>query len=481
MIDKYYISADWSDIRKNKPQPVPAFNLNDRTNPSQILYSGSYSPSMDIYYVPDYVGGCNWALIDQRIAEFHLNNIQNGFSGSYFISFANGVPTQEERIKIEQSIAQKFTGTKASGKFVLTFSDDKNRTPEITPISVSNADKQYLALQELMTSNILVAHRVTSPMLMGIKNDTGLGNNADELNSAFEVYLNTVVSPYQNHILKTLQKIFEVNQINLPVHLTQNKPITTKFTLDDMKSVMTQDEIREELGLEPLEGDQVAEDEFSSNEDWSALEEFHKGIPDIPKDWELVDERVVDGEHVDFDYEAEINKITRTELASTGRAQPSARSEQDGVNKSFEDYYKVRYVYTEDEFLTRKSGKSRTFCRLMMSAKKVYRKEDIAPTNAKGEINSGSLSTKNANRGWGPGKGGKTPYDIFLFKGGGNCHHYWLRRIYKTTLRSAKKPISTAKVISYTDAVSEGFTAKRNDTRVAKAPKRMANKGFKNK
>jgi hypothetical protein len=81
-----------------------------------------------------------------------LNNIENGFSGSYFIEFANGVPTAEERRQIEQSLADKFTGAKNSGKFILTFSDDKTRTPEITPISVSDADKQYLALQELLSS-----------------------------------------------------------------------------------------------------------------------------------------------------------------------------------------------------------------------------------------------------------------------------------------------------------------------------------------
>jgi capsid portal protein len=154
-VDTYYISADWSNTRTHKPYPIAAFNTNDRTAGSQLLYTGSYSPNMDIYHTPDYLAACNWALVDQRVAEFHLNNIENGFSGSYFISFANGVPTAEERRQIEQSLADKFTGAKNSGKFILTFSDDKTRTPEITPISVSDADKQYLALQELLVQNIL--------------------------------------------------------------------------------------------------------------------------------------------------------------------------------------------------------------------------------------------------------------------------------------------------------------------------------------
>ena len=261
VVDTYWICSDWSNTRKNKPQPVPAFDLNDRTSASQILYDGDYSPNMDIYFTPDYSAACNWCLVDQKVAEFHLSNISNGFSGSYFISFANGVPTAEERFQIERSLAEKFTGAKASGKFVLTFSDDQTRTPEITPISVSNADKQYLALQELLVQNILTGHRVTSPMLMGIKNQTGLGSNVDELNSAFEVYLNTVVKPYQDKILRCIGHILDVNKIGLPIEIIQNKPITSKWSVEDMKSVMTQDEIREEMGLPPLsDNDKVEED-----------------------------------------------------------------------------------------------------------------------------------------------------------------------------------------------------------------------------
>jgi hypothetical protein len=99
VIDTYYVSADWSNTRQNKPTPIPAFNMNDRTSPSQLLYTGLYSPNMDIYHTPDYIAANNWALVDQRVAEFHLNNISNGFSGSYMVNFANGVPTQDERLQ----------------------------------------------------------------------------------------------------------------------------------------------------------------------------------------------------------------------------------------------------------------------------------------------------------------------------------------------------------------------------------------------
>ena len=515
-IDAYYISADWANTRKNKPYRVPAFNTNDRTSANQILYTGLYSPNMNAYYTPDYVAANNWALVDQRVAEFHLNNISNGFSGSFMISFANGVPTQEERFQIEQSLEAKFTSEKNAGKFVLTFSDDKTRTPEITAITPSDLDKQYLALQELLVQNILTGHRVTSPVLMGIKSDTGLGNNADELNSASNYYLNTVCMPFQNHIIKTLRKIFAVNNMDMPVRFEQLKPITTRFTNQDLMAVMTQDEIREELGLAPLNEDiEVREDlskqgmidgkpVFSTIEEAEAhaktlgcegyhehqyngktaymaceghqeatelskfIEEFGE---DMSEDWEVVDEEIVDGEHQDFDFETELNKIAneKVELASTGRANPNARSSQDGTNKSDTAFYKVRYVYTKDDFLSQE-GSTRDFCRIMTSARKVYRKQDI--------IKMGSQAV---NPGW--GARGAATYSIWLYKGGGNCHHYWMRQIYKAPIADNeavyyKDNITSDTLIGYTKALSEGFTAERNNPLVNKPPKRMKNNGF---
>jgi hypothetical protein len=530
-VEAYYISSDWANTRMNKPHRVPVFNPNDRTCANQIMYSGLYSPNMNVYHTPDYTAANNWAMIDQKVAEYHLSNISNGFAGSYFISFANGIPTADERRQIENSIAQKFTGEKAAGRFVLTFSDDRTRTPEIVPISMSDSDKQYLAVQELLTKNILTGHRVTSPLLMGIR-DTGggLGSNVDELNAAANFYLNTVVKVYQDHIVKELRKIFKVNDMDMPVNFVQLKPITLEFTSEDLKAVMTETEIRDELGLAPLDVeiredfakagtmitdgvelplyDTVEEAEAEaekigckghhehkqdgktyympcenheqitnlnkdcncklSDDNFTELKSFINEFgEDIPEDWELLDEENVNDEHEDFNFEAELNKLVegKLELASTGTARPNARSTQDGVNDSYNDYYKVRYVYTKDTSLSQR-GETRDFCRLMMNAKKVYRKEDIL-----------QLTNKPVNKGWGP-KGNSATYSIWLWKGGGNCFHYWKRQVYKTSLRNAKNDINNNQIISDAKAISEGFTLKRNSALVAKAPKTMKNNGF---
>jgi hypothetical protein len=476
----YYISADWSNTRQNKPYYVPCFNTHDRTSANQLMYSGLYSPNMNSYYTPDYVSCNNWALIDGRVSEFHLNNISNGFAGSFMISFANGVPTQEERFQIEQSLTEKFCSEKNSGKFVLTFSDDKTRTPEITPINSSDLDKQYLALQELLTSNILSGHRVTSKTLMGIDSSNGFSSNTDEIINAANFYLNTVIKPFQDQLVKSLRKIFQVNNMDLPVNFVQLKPITVQFDSKTIREVMTTDEIREELGLEPLDNEDTVEQDVKLKKVCCNKTELQKWInevgEDMSDDWELVDEEIVDGEHNDFNFEKELNKEAnkRIELAETVTARPNARSSQDGVNKSYNDYYKVRYVYETDEFLKNKSGTSREFCELMVAAEKVYRKEDLVNANSQ-VVNKGFGHPEYAYK-----DGEKGTYNIFLYKGGPQCRHFFLRKIYKTSLRNAKQPIKDAELIGYTKAVSEGFTAERNDKLVAIPPQRMDNHGYYN-
>ena len=507
-IDTYFISADWANTRTNKPYPVAAFNVNDRTSGSQLLYTGAYSPNMDVYHTPDYIAGCNWALVDQRVAEFHLNNIENGFSGSYFISFANGVPTQEERRQIEQSLTDKFVGAANSGKFILTFSDDKTRTPEITPISVSDADKQYLALQELLVSNICAAHRITSKTLMGIDTNNGFTSNADELINAANFYQNTVVRGFQLNILNTLQTIFSVNNIDLPVEFVQLKPITVQFDSKTIREVMTIDEIRSDLGLEPLEQDEdtveqdvklskvgmidgkpvfdtieealesakslgcegyhehdlegqtvymACEGHTEATELESFIEEFGE---DIPEGYEIISEEEAEDEIEDFDFESELHS-EYYEFASTGSAYPNRKSGQDQKSKQTEyvdDIYRVRYRYTGS------LKGERDFCRKMTSSNKIYRKEDII-----------AMGRRAVNPGW--GKGGANTYSIWKWKGGALCKHKWFRIIL---VQEGKRPKNSDKIITSTEAKSRGVKLPRNAKEVSVAPHDMPNHGFVN-
>lgn len=523
-VDTYYISADWSNTRTHKPYPIAAFNTNDRTAGSQLLYTGAYSPNMDIYHTPDYLAACNWALVDQRVAEFHLNNIENGFSGSYFISFANGVPTAEERRQIEQSLTDKFTGAKNSGKFVLTFSDDKTRTPEITPISVSDADKQYLALQELLVQNILTGHRVTSKTLLGIDSTNGFSSNTDELINAANFYQNTVIRGFQLNILNTLQTIFSVNNMDLEVEFVQLKPITVQFDSKTIREVMTQNEIREDIGLAPLEEDEAtveqdvklakvgsmitdgvelplfdteeeAEEEAKrigcsgshihtqDGKEYFMPCENHEQITnlnkcnckaektelesfitefgeDMPEGWEIISEEEAEEELEEFNFESELNS-DYYKFASTGSAYPNRKSGQD--QKSKQTDYEDDIYRVRYRYTGSLTGE-RDFCRKMTNANKIYRKEDII-----------AMGTKQVNPGW--GAYGANTYSIWKWKGGALCKHKWFRIIL---VQEGKRPKNSDKIISSTEARSRGVKLPRNAKEVSVAPHDMPNHGFVN-
>ena len=449
----YYVSGDWANTRTNKPYRVPAFNVNDRTSPNQILYTGLYSPNMNSYYTADYISCNNWALIDSKVSEYHLQNVSNSFSGSYMISFANGIPTAEERRQIEQSLTDKFTGENNAGKFILTFSDDKTRVPEITPISPADLDKQYIALNDMTVSSILAGHRITSKTLMGLDSANGFSSNADELLNASNFYLNTVVMPFQGQILKVLHKIFQVNNMDMPVEFLQLKPIT---------EVMTTDEIRSDLGLPDLTEQQEEEDfttqlSTEKTELDAFIEEFGE---DMPEGYEILSEEEAEDEIEDFDFETELHS-QYYEFASTGSAYPNRKSGQDQKSKQTDyedDIYRVRYRYTGSL-----SGE-RDFCRQMTSSNKIYRKEDII-----------AMGRKAVNPGW--GKGGANTYSIWKWKGGGLCKHKWFRIIL---VQEGSKPKNSDKIITSTEAKSRGVKLPRNAKEVSVAPHDMPNHGFVN-
>jgi len=468
-VKDYYISADWSQYRKKEyaPKRVACFNTNDRREASQLLYSGVYSPAMELYHTPDYVASTNWVQIDNLTSDYHLNNIANGFSGSYFINFTNGIPTKEEREQIEFQIARKFSGSNNAGKFVLTFSDDANSKPEIVPIQVSNADKQYTVLNELCVQNIMIGHRVTSPMLLGVKTDGQLGGR-NELVQAYELYMNTVIKPFQNIILKAFKKLLAVNGIVTPLSIKDVQPLNAIFDAETLKEVLTQDELREEMGYEALSNNEetVAQEQQLAKID--LLDDFigKYGEDEDLDNWQLIDEEELvsdDIEHADFDFEHNLNQLAKKlNFTRTGEARKRG-SQQDGKDEDG-NLYRVRYQYAPK---SKSHTAQRKFCSKMIAAGKVYRKEDII-----GQAHS--LSSIQANPGHGPN--GANTYNVWLYKGGVNCHHKWVRKIY-VTKAGATPNYNTDEVINKTKARSRGFRPEENDQRIYQAPIDMPRQG----
>ena len=105
----------------------------------------------------------------------------------------------------------------------------------------------------------------------------------------------------------------------------------------------------------------------------------------------------------------------------------------------------------------------------MVSAKKIYRKEDIQ-----------RMSDMAVNAGW--GLNGSDTYDIWLYKGGGDCHHFWMRKTYRAKSPNVKADVGNPNAeVSVNKARKAGFVPETNDKKVAMRPTDMPNRGFVNK
>lgn len=225
-----YYSRDWMDIRKakNRPEYVPLFNPED-PSPRQVLFFHLHSVGSMYYPRPDYISSKDWIELTRHISEYHVNNILNGFFPSFHINFANGEPSPEAQRMISREIEKNLSGTHNAGKFLITFTKNKDEAPNIQPFPITDADKQYEYLSKEATSQIIVAHRVTSPLLMGVRTDgNGLGSNTDEIKAALYVFTKQVIEPFQRIITTAVEDILAFNQVPSQVTIEKNDIIEMK-------------------------------------------------------------------------------------------------------------------------------------------------------------------------------------------------------------------------------------------------------------
>ena len=440
-IEAYYYHPDWSKVkRSDKPQRIAAFGFGNGNEP-EIKIVKKYVSGYDYYCPVDYQGGLAYAELESEIADYLINDVQNGFSGTKVVNFNNGVPDREKQMQIKNDVMHKLTGSRGE-KVIIAFNNNAESKTTVDDIPLNDAPQHYEYLSNECSSKLIVAHRVTSPLLLGIRTENnGLGSNADEIKTAALLFDNITIKPYQDLLTDCMDDILAINGISLKLYFKTLQPLA----FIDTDNAITDESREEETGVK-------LSAEFDDNKMFDLLDEF--GEEEDLENWVLVDER-----QVDYDQEEALDKMIG--LASTGSARPNASSEQDGEVEDMK--FKVRYQYAP----LKTQSNSREFCKKMVSAKKIYRKEDIQ-----------QMSTRAVNAGW--GLNGAATYDIWLYKGGGACHHFWMRKTYMAV---DVKPDATNPnaEISVNKAKKEGFTPETNDPKVAKRPVDMPNKGFVNK
>ncbi len=222
----YYIYRDWGKTRGIVPHKdnlpyLPTFSRRDRTQPSQIIYFKPYTTGLDYYPLPDYMGALKTIELDTEVDNFHVNNLKNGLAPSLAITTFTDA-NEEERGEIERQLRDAYSGTDNAGSLMYMDVADISQKPEITPIPQNGADGYYNVVNDMVTQKILTGHRITSPMLVGIKTEGQLGGRA-ELLDAYSHFLTTVIYPMQSDILKTFEMIFRINGIDTTLGVQQTK------------------------------------------------------------------------------------------------------------------------------------------------------------------------------------------------------------------------------------------------------------------
>ncbi len=440
----YYYCDDWTDTRKYEPQRFSAFGMSK--DETEILYVRNYSTGRKYYSYVDYQGSIGYSLLEEEITTYLINDCKNSFSGTKIVNLNNGIPDEEQRETIKREILRKLTGSHGQ-KVIVAFNHDETKKTTVDDISLNDAPAHYQYLSEECVRKILLGHNVTSPLLFGISSTNGFGSNADELKTSFILYYNMVIKPYQDVILNAFETILNYNNVNLKIYFETLKPL--EFT-DPNGEVIEEDKEHSQLSKHDPE-------ELM----YEALYENLIGER-IDDEWELVDSREYSEENDDIDTWA--NRIIKPKLSKRSLADfiTSKPSRESNLDKSV---YKVRYSYSEKY----SSGNSREFCVKMMkrtSSGVVYRLEDIDKASRDG-----------VNQSF--GHKGKA-YDLFKYKGGVNCGHFWTENLYRLKKKTdgtyvEDKALSSSEEV---DSIPKSYMPRPHGSKESKiAPKDMARNG----
>jgi hypothetical protein len=447
-IEGYYYSDDWTDVKKYVPKRFPAFGFTNEK--VEILFSKPYAVGMKYYSYPDYQGAVPYCLLEENVSDYLINEVQNGFSGTKVVNFNNGVPTLEQQEIISAKVLNKLTGSKGQ-KVIVAFNDNMDTRTTVEDIPLNDAPEHYTYLSEECLRKIMLGHNVTSPLLFGVASTNGFSSNADELENSFILFNNMVIKPFQEEIIDAIDMLLSFNNISLNLFFKTLKPL--EFV--DLENAVTQEQVAEETGTELSKHDAL------DNEIADALINLGES-PD--ESWILIDDAAVD-----YNLDSKENEMLSNELkpsllskvwnfVSTGDDRPNITSKQDKVIDGIK--FITRYVYAG-----KTTAQSRLFCSKMIQAGKIYRKEDID-----------KMANQSVNAGWGP-KGTNT-YDIWLYKGGGNCNHRWNKQVYATFSGKALNVGSKElKQVAVRKAEKLGYVVK-NNALVSTLPTDMPYNGF---
>lgn len=260
--DKFWYADEWKEF--GEPEGLctyEPFNPEKRLG-KQLYYYCSYAPSVRYYPVPEYLGALAYIETDARIANYHVNNLRNGFLGGFLFNFNNGVPSDEEQREIKKQLLRQMKGDDGE-RIVVNFNDTQDTGLKIEPLNANDLDKQFNILNETIQTEIFVAHRVTSPMLFGVRTSGQLGGRG-ELVEAYELFKAVYVNDRVQKLERVFNYLFSFNGLAV-LEIEPTDPITERLSENSLVQIMTKNELREKAGLPPIEEVDPAKEAQSFN------------------------------------------------------------------------------------------------------------------------------------------------------------------------------------------------------------------------
>ena len=459
-VKHYYYAPDWSAVTRNtKLKKFPVFGSGAQ---NEIYIIKRYVTGFYYYSPADW--GTSYPTLEKEIADYLINDAQSSFSGTKVINFNNGVPDREKQLAIKNDVLGKLTGSYGE-KVIVAFNNNAESKTTVEDVPLNDAPAHYEYLSTECQRKIQVMHRVTSPLLIGLRDgNSSLGSNADEIKNANLLFNNVVIQPYQDLIIDALDEIFAYNDISLNLYFKTLEPL--EFM--DLDSFETEEQKEEETGIKSedteleIMASKPLKDEDSDKLLQEALNVLEGEVIDS-EEWELVDVRDVDDENQsEEDWAGDM-----IQLAESVKSDTPIKNKPSGDSMLDKSYYKIRYKYAVG---SRKSGgKSRMFCEEMMNRSRrgvVYRIEDIDKASREMNFSAAKLPMHNGQK-----------YDLFKFKGGVYCKHRWKQVLYKikNTDEKGSKQLADYDIVK---EIPKSYKRKPSGTKQSeKAPINMPNRG----
>jgi len=475
-VKNYFYSADWTKVDRNtKLKKFPVFGSGAQ---NEIYIIKRYVTGFYYYSPADY--NTAYSTLEKEIADYLINDAMCSFSGTKIINFSNGIPDREKQLAIKNDIMSKLTGSYGE-KVIVAFNNNAESKTTIDDVSLTDAPEHYSYLSEECSRKIMLTHRVTSPLLLGLSSANGFSSNADEIENASRLFNNIVIQPYQNLLIDSLDTILAVNDISLNLYFKTIEPLEF-MDLDELDN----EEKEEQTGIKD-------DDDFSTELEIMASKSISDSDSDLllnealgvlggeiinGEEFEVVDVRDLDDNNTSVEDWAD-NMIQLAESVKSDTPIKNNPKKSSSLDKS---YYKVRYRYALGAGKN-KSTNSRKFCKEMISRAKrgvVYRLEDIDKASRQMDFKAAELPMHNRNQGKDL-EPKLEKYDLFKFKGGVYCRHKWQQVLYRMKVDAAlegKKGSNDLKDYDNVRTIPKSYRPKpRGRKEAVKAPDDMKNNG----